>query len=389
MNILVLSEGNPETRDSWSGISKSIIAALRERGHVVHGGDVELTGLERWLAAAVTFATKRRRWSVRFRVGRLPFALRSSRATRLIRRHRGAVDVVLQVGGTFDAGRTAVPFAVLCDSNIRLSQSGAASGHSEASLLTPSEIAAVATREAGVYARATAIFTLSERTRRSFLDDFGIQPDRVVTMHAGPNFESLPGDVRAGNPGAPTILFIGREFRRKGGDVLLDAFRRVRAELPDAQLLVVGPQQPVAEGEGITFLGFLNKDTPEGWAALQAAYRRADVFCLPTRFEPFGIVFVEAMHFGLPCIGTRVNAVSEIIVDGETGFVVPPDDAAALAERLLTVLRDRGRAQRMGSAGKERAQRLFTWSAVAEKILRSLDSGSGAPAPRRATAASA
>jgi starch synthase len=80
----------------------------------------------------------------------------------------------------------------------------------------------------------------------------------------------------------------------------------------------------------VEILGHLDKDSAAGWEAFLGAYQRAHVFCLPTRFEPFGIAFVEAMHFGLPCVGTATDAVPEIVADGETGYLVPVDDEAAL-----------------------------------------------------------
>src|SRR4029077_11713442 len=98
----------------------------------------------------------------------------------------------------------------------------------------------------------------------------------------------------------------------------------------------------------IACLGDLDKNSAEGWANLAEAYTSADVFALPTRFEPFGVAFVEAMHFGLPCIGPRACAVPEIIVDGETGFTVPVDDVEALTDRLLRLLTDPSLARTMG-----------------------------------------
>jgi glycosyltransferase involved in cell wall biosynthesis len=123
------------------------------------------------------------------------------------------------------------------------------------------------------------------------------------------------------------------------------------------------------DGPGIRCLGELDKNRPEGAAALASTYASADVFALPTRFEPFGIAFVEAMHFGLPCVGPRAWAVPEIIADGETGFTVPVDDVDDLTERLLRLLRDRALARRMGAAGRERARRLFTWPQVVGRML--------------------
>ena len=215
------------------------------------------------------------------------------------------------------------------------------------------------------------IFPLSERLRRSFIDDFAIPADRVRAILAGPNF--VPGRMAAADsaPSAtrpPTALFVGLQFHRKGGDVLVESFRRVRAQMPDAELLLAGVPAGLVQEPGIRCLGRLDKNQPSGAAALAGAYESADVFVLPTRFEPFGIAFVEAMHFGLPCIGPQSWAVPEIIADGETGFTVPVDNVEALTDRLVRLLGDRPRARIMGKAAQDRARRLFTWPHVVGRM---------------------
>src|SRR6185503_3553334 len=125
------------------------------------------------------------------------------------------------------------------------------------------------------------------------------------------------------------------------------------------------------EGPGIVCVGDLDKNSADGWAALAAAYMAADVFALPTRFEPFGVAFVEAMHFGLPCIGPLAWAVPEIIADGETGFTVPIE-VDALADRPLRLLTDRALARAMGEAGRQRALERFTWPRVVGRMLEAM-----------------
>ncbi len=381
MNILFLSEGDAESWDSWSGISKSLVDHLRSAGHAVVTGDVDLAGVDRWLGAALTFAIDRRRWGTRFHLSGPPFRLRSRRAAQQIAAQRRRLDVILQVGATFQPlGRGAIPHFLCCDSNVRMAERGAAWGHSDAVSLTRRELADVERRERDVYRRADGIFTLSERLRRSFIEDLDLPPERVHAIHAGPNFDvtRIPRTPpRADRDHAPTILFVGRQFQRKGGDVLLRAFGRVRQRLPDARLLIAGPATLAAHEPGVTCLGDLNKNQAAGWDALVAAYQSADVFCLPTRFEPFGIAFIEAMHFGLPCIGTDAWAVPEMIVDGETGFTVPIDDVEALSDRLERLLSDRTLARTMGRAGHERAERCFTWDATIRRMMAVVEPAAG------------
>ena len=377
MNVLFLAEEDAESWESWSGISKSLVDHLRALGHRVTCGDIDLRGMDRLVAAATTVSLTRKRWGTRFHLCHHPFRLRSRNAARFIGAQRDPVDVILQVGATFEPrGRGATPFFLCCDSNIRMAMHGARTGYSDALDLTAPELAEVTRRELGVYRQARGIFTLSERLRQSFIGDLGLPPERVHTIHAGPNLDlsRLPPVRRApANGRPPTILFVGRHFHRKGGDLLVRAFRAVRGRLPHARLIIMRPPTlPLAE-PGISFLGALDKNRPEGWAALVDAYASADVFFLPTRFEPFGIGFIETMHSGLPCVGTDAWAVPEMGVDGETGYTVPMDDLAALTQRLLGLLTDRRLAERMGRAGKARADRLFTWTSVVERMVEAME----------------
>ena len=377
MRILLLAEGNAETWDSWSGSARSFLEHLRQAGHEVNVGDVDCYGVDRWLAAAMTFSPNRRRWSTRFRLAAVPFRLRSRNAARHIAKHRASCDVIIQIGGSFEAsGRGHIPYAVYSDSNIRMAERGAATGFSDAFSLTPLELAGVRTRESDVYNNAALIFTMSDFLRQSFINDFGVDPDRVHTIHAGLNLDvSRVPYPRPPRPERdPTILFVGRQFQRKGGDVLLAAFRGVREQLPTAKLVIIGPPSLEISDEGVVMLGFLDKSTPAGWEALCQAYEGADVFCLPTRFEPFGISFLEAMFFGVPCIGTNAWAIPEIVADGETGYLVPVDDVEALKDRLLLLLRNPDLGRAMGSAGRQRAESYYTWKSVVRRVERGLES---------------
>lgn len=383
MRLLFLCEGDAEhPHGSFSGSSHSIVNAFRAAGHSVRSADVDLYGVRRWLAAAATFAPDRRRWSVRYRLGAVPFRLRTALAARAINSMGDTADAILQVGATFAAHRgTSRPVFLYCDSNIRMAERGAESGQSHAAVLRPAELEAVASREALVYRNAAGVFTISDRLRRSFVEDFGLAPERVHTVHAGPNF---PGPVPPPAPRPadrpPTVLFVGVRFERKGGDLLLRAFGKVRERLPRARLRIVGPRSLEVRQEGVECLGFLRKDLPGDWARLIEAYRQADVFCLPTRYEPFGIVFLEAMFFGLPCVGPAAWAVPEMIVDGETGFLVPPEDVDALAHRLVQLLENPELACRLGEAGRVRAERYFTWPAVIGRMTAVMEAGLAARA---------
>lgn len=375
MKLLLLTEGDAERYDSWSGTAKSFVDHLRGVGHQVTTSDVDLYGPSRWWAAGLMFSPNRKRWGVRYHLGDPGYRGRSQLAARAIRAHHSSVDCILQIGATFEpAQRGRLPYALYCDSNIQTSLEGAKFGVSDTAWLRSSEFEAIRRRETEVYRNASVILTISEFLRRSFIEHFGVPAERVVTVGAGPNLDlsRVPGPRTAPRTGPPTVLFVGKQFERKGGTHLLAAFRLVRERRPDARLVIIGPTSPPEAEPGVEWLGNLNKNDPEQWARLVSAYGDADVFCLPSLFEPFGIVILEAMFFGLPCVGTDAWAIPEMIANGETGYTVPRADAAALSHRLIELLADPGLAHRMGSAGRRRAEAQFSWPAVAARTTDAL-----------------
>jgi len=370
LRILLLAEGDPETWDSWSGSSRSLLRALRGMGHHVIAADVSQGWLGRWAVLASSWVPDRRRWVARFHLGPWGFQRRSRRARAVLAQHAREVDVVLQIGATFDALRwTDRPAFVYCDANASLAGRDAPVG--DVAALRPFEQEAVLARERAVYIQANTVFAMSEYLRRSFIVDFGVPAQAVETVFAGANLdlESLPPLIDK-RDGPPTILFVGKQWERKGGPLVLDAFRGVRAAVPDARLVIVGctPPIPADSAPGVEVVGRVAKDSANGQTALSALYHSADVFCMPSLFEPFGVVFIEAMLHGLPCIGSDRCAIPEIISHGETGWVVPANDVAMLRQRLIGALTRTDALAAMRRRCRERALRFFTWERVAERV---------------------
>jgi starch synthase len=155
--------------------------------------------------------------------------------------------------------------------------------------------------------------------------------------------------ARAAAGGVPRFLFVGGDFPRKGGYDLLEAWTRGgfagRAELVLVTDWPIGALPPgVTQARGVT-------GQTEPWVG---AWRQADVFVLPTRREAYGLVFQEAGAAGLPEIGTRINAVPEIIDDGVTGVLVPPGDVAALIAAMDGLVQSPALRERLGRAARQR-----------------------------------
>jgi glycosyltransferase involved in cell wall biosynthesis len=148
--------------------------------------------------------------------------------------------------------------------------------------------------------------------------------------------------------------------------LLLKAFAQTRHRFPNARLVLltkdsVPPSLPL---DGVQVM-------PLTWRREEILdlYERADLFVMPSRLETWGDVFLEAMAFGLPCIGVTGQAMNEIIRHGETGYLVPPEDVPALSGALTDLFSDAGKRFEMGNAAREVVQREFTWDHVVNRLM--------------------
>lgn len=225
------------------------------------------------------------------------------------------------------------------------------------------------------------------------LDDlvnlYSADPARVQTVPCGfdaAEFAPVPRDAARRALGWPVegfrVLQLGRLVPRKGIDNVIRALGCLRRDTDlDATLYVVGgnAEQPsvqatpeigrlqdVASAEGVAervvFTGRRGRDT------LRLFYSAADVFVTTPWYEPFGITPVEAMACGAPVIGADVGGIRSTVVDGHTGFLVPPKAPAALAARLAQLAANPALARKLGEAGRRRAQAHFTWAGVARQM---------------------
>jgi phosphatidylinositol alpha-1,6-mannosyltransferase len=176
--------------------------------------------------------------------------------------------------------------------------------------------------------------------------------------------------------GPHAVLVVARMSaaeRYKGHDELLDAWPAVRSRVPDAQLVFVGDGDDaarlkgraagLASPESVVFTGFVSD------ALLETLYRRAAAFAMPSRDEGLGLVYLEAMAHGLPCIGSVHDAATEVIDDGVTGYLVDQSDATQLADRIGALLIDEATRLEMGARGLARWQRRFTYDQFRDRLL--------------------
>jgi glycosyltransferase involved in cell wall biosynthesis len=268
---------------------------------------------------------------------------------------RGRFDLTLQIQSLFDGRVPGVPHFVYTDHTHLANLQYPDFDRNELRCARWIEL------ERNLYREATMVFTRASNIAKSLQSSYGCEAKNVLCVAAGSNAAVPPDDAVPGERVPGNILFVGVDWERKGGPDLLRAFERISRDHPDATLTIVGCRPPVQHPR-VHVVG------PCPLEEIDAHYRRAEIFCLPTRREPFGVALVEAAHHGLPVVSTRIGSVPDIVLDGETGLLVEVGNQQQLESCLRELLADDGVRARMGEAGRAHVRRYFTWPRTAERI---------------------
>lgn len=212
-----------------------------------------------------------------------------------------------------------------------------------------------------VLARAAHIFTMSHWIRERMIQH-GLPTERIHWVGAGANISPWPesNPYRPENVDKRRFLFVGRDFDRKGGPLVLNAWRQVIREAPDARLVIIGPE-PGEAMEGIIWLG------RQPMSRIVEELSKATAFVLPSLWEAFGIAFIEAMAYGVPVIGANRMAMPEFIRSGETGDLLSEQNTEALSEMMLRMIREPERTWAMSQGAFREAQK-YRWERVQERM---------------------
>jgi glycosyltransferase involved in cell wall biosynthesis len=231
---------------------------------------------------------------------------------------------------------------------------------------TRRQLAWVAKRQAVLHRHAYACCMASRWAADSLVRDHGIPARKIHVVGYGRNATPTPPAARDWS--SPRFLYVGRDWKRKNGDAVVRAFVRVRREVPDARLDLVG-RHPDLDLEGVAGHGMLAVQQPADRALMESLFASATCFVLPSFVEPFGIVYVEAAAGGVPSIAGSIGGTADSVGDG--GILVDPYDDDALFEAMRRVC-DPDVARALGDAALARSARL-TWQAHGQRVLRSLD----------------
>jgi glycogen synthase len=249
-------------------------------------------------------------------------------------------------------------------------------------VVTPHSDRGEGTDRSHLYGAAVARATLrkAERTialtrlEAAWLESLGVKAERIRVIPNGidlTEFAALP--PRRSHSGGPRVLYVGRlQPEQKGLETLVEAFAQLPRAL-DAQLRFVGEDWgglarivQVAHDRDVT--DRVSTTGPVSRPELLAEYSSSDLFVLPSRFEPFGIVLLEAMAAGLPVVATRVGGIPEVVDESRTALLVSPGDALSLADAIRRVLTDPALAARLGATGRQHVER-FSWPRLVPEYL--------------------
>jgi glycosyltransferase involved in cell wall biosynthesis len=220
----------------------------------------------------------------------------------------------------------------------------------------------------------------STRAHRQLMSrNYGLVEDEIRILPLGIQLPTLGASPARPSNRPLKVLYVSRLENRKGTLTLLEAIPRVLAEVGPVEFVLAGKDRPHAPGGRhfaeyfaatypqclpyVTFAGFV------GNAELEQHYRSCDFFVVPSQYESFGLIFVEAMAYGKPVIGGRAGGMVEVIADGETGYLVQVDNVDALVGRMVELLRDDSLRDKMGAAARQHVEAHFSSTEMAERTL--------------------
>ena len=359
--MLVYRSGNSPEK-AWSGIPAGLARGLHELGFDTRLIDAQ-PRRSIGLAAKMWAAVGRRN-----RHGGM-YAREIRELNRLTARVRAfpmsTLDAVIQMGSDFG-----IPFSRRLVTYEDMTVAQLARVERLAELLGTAAIKRWITAQAKSYEAAVGCCVASRWAADSIVSDYGVDPSKVEVVGFGRNYEPRPISRDWTHP---HFFFMGYDWERKNGPMVLRAFAHVKERVPDARLDVAGGH-PRIQMDGVVAHGPLDISEPRDRAHAESLFETATCFVMPSQFEPFGMVYVEAAAAGIPSIGTTVGGARDVIGE-DGGLLVDPSNEQALAEAMVAMC-DPNRASTMGAAALKKS-RFFTWRAVAERITRVLEHGCG------------
>lgn len=369
IRIVSASFGDPMAEKTYSGISKYLFGTFDKHNVLSHCINTRQIKISEMLSGALKFSHL-----LKCRKPRVSssWIWKSSTVDNMTERFKKQlcrcddVDTVFQLGTHVRVEIRGIRHFCLTD--MTLAQAARANLFT-AVHLNDRQLAEAITMQRQIFDSCEAIFVASAWAKGSIVNDYGIASEKVCFSGFGASMRPNSNEhVRQ----KFNILFVGRDWKRKGGDILVESFHEVRKHIKDATLTIIGCTPQVSD-PNIKVLGRLNKSVASDYEAIRQAFCKASVFCVPSLFEPFGICFLESQLYGVPVVTFRGQGRGDAIDDGVTGMLIKEKSVDALSQALMKLLVDTELACRMGSAGRDYVMNNHTWDHVAKRILNRIE----------------
>lgn len=238
----------------------------------------------------------------------------------------------------------------------------------------PKDLERIYTQEARWLSSAEKVFFRSQWALEETCKHYNINGDNFINVGLGGFIEIPEQDTFRGNR---NFLFISKEFKEKGGRIVLDAFRKVSSEHDNIKLWIVGAPPPdyVASEPNVTYLGFFNKEKKEDINSLKEIFAQSFALLHPTKKDTNTLVITELAYFGCPAISSNRFAIPEYIKDGVTGFLLNnPDNSEELADKMRYIINNPEHYNALRKNSRNYAITNNTWDIVGKRLYHHISS---------------
>jgi glycogen synthase len=218
--------------------------------------------------------------------------------------------------------------------------------------------------EKATYQKAHHLFCVGAHIKLSLIQDYGVLAEKITVTGSSANFSAVYEGKKTF--GSKRLLFNGSDFKRKGGDLVLAAFRDVREQIPDAQLVIMGKMSPIHEA------GIINAGHIASRQSLQELLLNIDILLAPSLCDPFPVLPMEAMNFGVPCIVSDCDGNPDIVDNEINGIILSNLTPSLLAKKIVQLLDNPTMLQSLSKAAQDKIKMKLNWEQVAKVITKSL-----------------
>ena len=298
--------------------------------------------------------------SLSFHKSQQAFILKSQQIERKIRQLKYTPDLVFHLYGMYSPFwyKFDIPYTMYLDYTMILAERNWSTW---APFIDYKERNSWVELESQAYKRAYHLFVMSDLVEYSLVEDYGVAPERISVVGVSGNYkEPYEGHKSFGSK---QILFNGSDFARKGGDLVLAAFRKVKQVIPEAKLVVVGKDLKIDQ-DGVYNIGSISSRSD-----MLNLFLTTDLVVAPARCDPFPLFVIEAMNYGIPCIVSANDGMPEIVDAELNGVVINNTTADRLSEQIVRLLSKPHLLTSMSVQAQNKIKTKFNWNNVAKNIF--------------------